>query len=104
MVRKAKSENKLSMRTELPAATLTGPTGAIEAINLATGDLAAAGRIQDLSLVVGGDAVTAEVTLPAPDEGMESGPRRSSRAVHAFGGQDGSARWSVARSAPRRRG
>ncbi len=69
MVRKAKSENKLSMRTELPAATLTGPTGAIEAIILATGDLAAAGRIQDLSLVVGGDAVTAEVTLPAPDEG-----------------------------------
>ncbi|TXH40815.1 MAG: valine--tRNA ligase [Actinobacteria bacterium] len=65
LIRKAKSENKLSMRTELPAVTITGPADAIAALDRAAADVAAAGRVQDLRLAVGGDSLTAAVSLPA---------------------------------------
>ncbi|MFI0432394.1 MAG: valine--tRNA ligase [Candidatus Nanopelagicales bacterium] len=67
LIRKAKSENKLSMRTELPAVTVTGPAGTVEAAALAASDVAAAGRVRDLRLVPGDDALSADVTL-APAE------------------------------------
>ena len=69
LIRKAKSENKLSMRTELPAVTLNGPAAPIGAVELAAGDVAAAGRVQSLSfgMADGESDLTADVTLPQPD-------------------------------------
>jgi hypothetical protein len=55
------------MRTELPAVTVTGPAGTVEAAALAASDVAAAGRVRDLRLVPGDDALSADVTL-APSE------------------------------------
>lgn len=64
LVRKVKSENKLSMRTELPAVTLTGPTAAVARVRAAATDLSAAGRIADLQLVPGDGDWSVSVVLP----------------------------------------
>ncbi|MCB9413237.1 MAG: valine--tRNA ligase [Actinobacteria bacterium] len=64
-IRKAKSENKLSMRTELPAVLVSGPSELVEALRVGHADLAAAGRVVDLTFG-GGSELAVEVTLPEP--------------------------------------
>jgi valyl-tRNA synthetase len=62
-VRRAKSEAKVSMRAEVDAATVTGPQVALDRIALAADDLRAAGRISDLRIEAGGDALDARIRL-----------------------------------------
>ena len=52
-VRKAKSEAKTSMRTEVAVASVTGPQEALDRVALATDDLKATGRIAELRLAPG---------------------------------------------------
>ena len=66
LVRKAKSENKLSMRTELPAVTVLGPRDTVDLIRAGQRDLAAAGRVATLSFELG-DELGVDVTLPEPE-------------------------------------
>ncbi len=60
-IRKAKSEAKVSMRTPVEVATVSGPPVLLDAVRAAAGDLRAAGHVERLDLVDGGDtlAVTA---------------------------------------------
>jgi valyl-tRNA synthetase len=62
-VRKAKSEAKTSMRTEVALAEVSGPAAALEHVRVATGDLLATGRIGDLKLTPGGEMLAVRVTL-----------------------------------------
>ncbi len=66
-IRKAKSENKLSMRAELPAVEVTGPADTVELVRAGQRDLAAAGRVAALSFALGDD-LGVDVTLPEPAE------------------------------------
>jgi valyl-tRNA synthetase len=50
-VRRAKSERKVSMRTEVPLAEVLGPAAMLETLSLAADDLRAAGRIGKLDLL-----------------------------------------------------
>jgi valyl-tRNA synthetase len=50
-VRRAKSERRLSMRTEVPIAEVLGPTAELELLSLAADDLRAAGHIGKLDLL-----------------------------------------------------
>jgi valyl-tRNA synthetase len=50
-VRRAKSERKLSMRTEVPVAEVLGPAAELELLSRAADDLRAAGRIGKLDLL-----------------------------------------------------
>jgi valyl-tRNA synthetase len=50
-VRRAKSERKLSMRTEVPRAEVLGPPAELELLSRAAGDLRAAGHIGRLDLL-----------------------------------------------------
>jgi len=75
-VRKAKSEAKVSMRTEVVTATVAVPAGLVTAVEAAAADLAAAGKVRDLRVVAaaeggpaGADGVTVtdvELVPPAP--------------------------------------
>ena len=69
LIRKAKSEQKLSMRTDLPRVELTAAAEQAAGLRAAARDLAAAGRVQDLAIVeaAAGADITADVTLPAPE-------------------------------------
>ncbi len=62
-VRKAKSEAKTSMRTDVPLAEVTGPADAVDRVRLAAGDLTATGHITELRFTPGGDALSVTVTL-----------------------------------------
>ena len=62
-VRKAKSEAQVSMRTDVPRAVVRGPADVLEVLSQGADDLKSAGRINDLALEPGGDAVTVDVTL-----------------------------------------
>jgi valyl-tRNA synthetase len=62
-VRKAKSEAKTSMRTDVPVAVVSGPAEALDRVRLAADDLSATGRIQELRFEDGGDTLTVAVTL-----------------------------------------
>jgi valyl-tRNA synthetase len=62
-VRKAKSEAKTSMRTDVPVAVVRGPAEALARVQLAANDLSATGRIQELRFEAGGDTLTVAVTL-----------------------------------------
>ena len=62
-VRKAKSEAKTSMRTEVRAATVTGPAEALDRVGLAAADLQATGRVGELAFAPSDDALGAAVTL-----------------------------------------
>ena len=66
LVRRAKSDAKASMRADISHATVTAPADALARIDLARADIAAAGRIADLSLVEG-SAIEVDATLA--DEG-----------------------------------
>ena len=63
-VRKAKSEAKTSMRTDVPVAVVRGPADA-HCPGQAGGraDLSATGRIEDLRFEEGGDTLTVDVSL-----------------------------------------
>jgi len=58
-VRKAKSEAKVGMRSEITALTLTGPDAALEQIRAAADDLRAAGRITAEPQYAAGEAIAA---------------------------------------------
>jgi valyl-tRNA synthetase len=62
-VRKAKSEAKTSMRTEVSTATVTGPQDALDRVALVADDLRAAGRVADLTFATDGSPLGASVTL-----------------------------------------
>jgi valyl-tRNA synthetase len=62
-VRKAKSEAKTSMRTDVPVAVVRGPAEAIARVRLASDDLSATGRIGDLRFEEGGESLTVDVSL-----------------------------------------
>jgi valyl-tRNA synthetase len=66
-VRKAKSEAKTSMRTEVPAATVRGPEQALDRVRLAAADLRAAGHVAELRFEVSDEALTTDVETPAVD-------------------------------------
>jgi valyl-tRNA synthetase len=67
-IRGAKSNAKVSMRTELSQATVHGPADALELAERAGEDLRAAGKITgELSFVAdGGTEVTVDATVAAP--------------------------------------
>ena len=54
-IRKAKSQAKVSMRTPVLAATVTGDQESLDRIRSASKDLVAAGRVEDLQLTTEGD-------------------------------------------------
>jgi valyl-tRNA synthetase len=62
-LRKAKSEAKVSMRTEVTSATVTAPAEALAHLAAARADLCAAGRVQDLVLAPGADLAIGDVVL-----------------------------------------
>jgi valyl-tRNA synthetase len=62
-VRKAKSEAKSSMRTEVATATVTGPQEALDRVALASDDLRAAGRVGELRLTQADAPLGATVEL-----------------------------------------
>jgi len=62
-VRKAKSEAKASMKADVARAVISGPQVSLDRILTAQGDLAAAGRIAELSLEPGAEAIAVDVTL-----------------------------------------
>ncbi|HZI97800.1 MAG TPA: valine--tRNA ligase [Actinomycetales bacterium] len=57
-VRKAKSQAKVSMRTDVSRATVSAPTAQLELVRAAAADLKGAGRVATLDLVDGGDSLT----------------------------------------------
>lgn len=68
-IRGAKSQAKVSMRTEVAACRISGPAATVEAVGLAVTDLRAAGRLQnDPELVAEGDDLRVEAEL-VPAEG-----------------------------------
>ena len=62
-IRKAKSEAKTSMRTEVTAATVTGPQDALDRVALAAADLQATGRVGELALAADDGPLSVSVTL-----------------------------------------
>jgi valyl-tRNA synthetase len=63
-VRKAKSEAKLSMRTEVPSITIEAPTTVLSRAHLAESDLKSAGRITEIKYSeVSTEALQVKVTL-----------------------------------------
>ncbi len=62
-VRRAKSEAKTSMRTEVSLATVTGPQASLDRVHHAAPDLRASGRIAELRLVPGGGGLSTTVEL-----------------------------------------
>ena len=62
-VRKVKSEARVSMRTPVQRVTVTAPLAVLEAVRGGNGDLSAAGRVERLELVEGGDTLTVDAEL-----------------------------------------
>jgi valyl-tRNA synthetase len=62
-VRKAKSEAKTSMRTEVALVTVSGPQSALDRVALAQEDLKATGHIADLRFVPGDGPLDVDVRL-----------------------------------------
>jgi valyl-tRNA synthetase len=62
-VRKAKSEAKTSMRTEVAAATVSGPQDALDRVGRAAEDLRATGRVGELVFRAGDEQLAVSVTL-----------------------------------------
>jgi valyl-tRNA synthetase len=66
-VRKAKSEAKTSMRTDVAQAVVRGPEASLDRVRRAAEDLRAAGRIATLAFEPGDGVVTASVELAVAD-------------------------------------
>jgi valyl-tRNA synthetase len=62
-VRRAKSDAKASMRTEVTRAEVKAPTEQVALLEQARGDLAAVGRIAKLDLVDGASEISVTVEL-----------------------------------------
>jgi valyl-tRNA synthetase len=62
-IRKSKSEAKVSMRTQISSAVLSGPVERVQRAMLAADDLRAAGRIEELTASAGGDTLEVKVTF-----------------------------------------
>ena len=63
-IRKAKSEAKVSMRTPVATTTVEGPALIVERVRLASGDLTAAGSVQELTITAtDSDQLAVAVTL-----------------------------------------
>ncbi len=69
LVRKVKSDAKVSMRADISTATVTAPAEQAARLRLAVGDLAAAGRIADLQVAEGGTAVDVTAELAPVEQG-----------------------------------
>ena len=63
LVRRAKSEAKVSMRADVASAVITAESDAVERLSAAEGDLKAAGRIEVLSIVAAEGPLQVEVVL-----------------------------------------
>ncbi len=63
LVRKAKSEAKVSMKADVASALVRGPAESLARIQAIAGDLKAAGSIAEMAFEPGGDAVAVDVTL-----------------------------------------
>jgi valyl-tRNA synthetase len=63
LVRKAKSEAKVSMRADVVRAVVTGPAESVERIRLAADDLRGAGRVAELEIVAAQGPLAADVEL-----------------------------------------
>jgi valyl-tRNA synthetase len=63
LVRKAKSEAKASMKADISTASVAGPADALDRLGSARGDLAAAGRIAELTFAPGDEGISVDVTL-----------------------------------------
>jgi valyl-tRNA synthetase len=68
-VRKAKSEAKVSMRTDVETATVIAAEEQVALVEAARADLVDAGRIATLSVVAGTGPLTVNVVLAPPTEG-----------------------------------
>ncbi|MDO5738960.1 MAG: valine--tRNA ligase [Ornithinimicrobium sp.] len=67
-LRKAKSEAKVKMRTEISAATVTGPALDLDRVRTALGDLAAAGKVTgEISYADGEQLAVCDVALISSD-------------------------------------
>jgi len=66
LIRKAKSDHKLSMGTPLPAAVISAPADTSALLEEAAADLAAAGRIEQFSLQSEGSEISVAATVPPP--------------------------------------
>lgn len=74
-IRGAKSQAKVSMRTELSRAVVTGPAAAVELAEKAADDLRAAGRVTgELTFVASDDAATTDITVDAEVAPQEPAP------------------------------
>ncbi len=62
-VRKAKSDAKLSMRTDVASVVVRGPQRLIDLVQLAAPDLRAAGRVGELTFANGAEELRVDVTL-----------------------------------------
>jgi valyl-tRNA synthetase len=69
-IRRAKTDAKVSQRTPVASARITGPADAVSRLQLVAGDVGAAGRISALSFGdgSGGVAVTDVVLAPTDTE------------------------------------
>ncbi|HEY0373882.1 MAG TPA: valine--tRNA ligase [Amnibacterium sp.] len=67
-IRRAKTDAKVSQRTPVASARITGPEQTVHRIGLVAGDVGAAGRIGSLSLDPGGDAVEVADVVFQPTE------------------------------------
>ena len=65
-IRKAKSEAKVSMRVEVASAVVSGAPEALARVRQASGDLAASGRVAELSFVAADGPLAVTVTLAEP--------------------------------------
>ncbi len=66
-IRKAKSEAKVSMRTPVATTVVQGPDAAVARVQLAAGDLSAAGSVQELKISAADtDHLDVAVTLQTP--------------------------------------
>jgi valyl-tRNA synthetase len=67
-IRRAKTDAKLSQKTPVASARITGPEESVRRIALVAGDVRAAGRIRSLSLDSGGDALTVADVVFTPTD------------------------------------
>ncbi len=76
-VRGAKSDAKVSMRADVPSAVITGPGADLDRLSHAAADLAAAGRIIDLTFEATGDDTDLKAPSPSrrPHQPSAARPR-----------------------------